>query len=377
MMTSSKVRTYRRGRAWYASWRDPRMGRRVWRSLGTDLKAQAEAAASKIQVELVEKRYFDDRRPSQIALKEYAPRYLEHAKMTKRSYRNDEQFMARFVREWGDRALSEITPALVEAYKAQRVQETIKGRPGGKLVTRSTVDHELVVLRRALNLAVEWDLLQACPRIRLFHADTIRTAYLDELQAVNLLRACENPRAPHLHALVKLALNTGMRRGELLRLKWSDVDFANGIIHVQQGKTGRRAVPLIPGGREALQSVMTADRLLTTPGSPWVFANAEGHPYTDPKTAFIAARRRAGLDGLHFHDLRHAYARQFLVRGGSMAQLRVILGHASYRMTERYVAFSEADTVQTARRLGDLWGQKPGESPAAIDAVNAPKLSRE
>lgn len=371
-MIDCKVQIYKRRRVWYASWKNPKTDKPVWKSLKTGSKSVASMMASKIQVDLVETGFFESRRPTQVTLRKYEPVYIADARVNKKSYKDDVRFMSRFVREWGDKTLGEISPALLEEYKTKRLMETVKGNPNKKPISKSTVDRELAVLRRALNLAVERGELQKCPSFRLFLEENTRSIYLDDKQAGHLLKACENPRAPLLHALVKLALNTGMRRGELLHLKWDDIDFNNGIIQVQQGKTksSKRAVPLTPGGREALTSVMGVNRLLNAPETPWVFATPEGRRYISPRMAFINARKRAGFGWLHFHDLRHAYARQFLISGGTLEQLHYILGHKTWEMTLRYVAFSHADTIQTARRMGDMWGKKADESPAQSKADN-------
>jgi len=384
MMTSGKVRLYKRGKSWYVSYRDPRTGRRVWKSLGTDSKSLANSAAAKIKVEMVERGFFDDRRAPTITLSEFAVEYLAWARVEKTSVDNDARFVQRFVSEWGGKLLTEITPQMIERWKAQRVQEPLWGKDANRHVSKNTVNHELSVLREIFSKARKWGKSDADPmkNVEFYKVDDKRDVFLDEQQIERLLAACINPQAPHIHAMTLFALHTGMRRGEILRLKWDDIDYRAGAIRVismegSETKSRRqRFVPLFEGAKEALREVMTIERMAGN-SSPWVFCSDDGQPFKETKTGFNRARRLAGLTWFRFHDTRHCFAREYLLCGGTLAELREILGHRTYEQTLRYARFAHGDVIQSARRVGKLYSTTNNRGEVGTKETNPTEMKRE
>ena len=128
-----------------------------------------------------------------------------------------------------------------------------------------------------------------------------------------------------------LALNTGMRRGEILKLKWEDVDLRNGLLLVKDTKNGEsRAVPINDAVREALVGVVR--RL----DSQYVFCSPKGQPMREIKHAFGSACHKAGIRDFRFHDLRHSAASFMAMGGVSLLAIGTILGHKTASMTKRY-----------------------------------------
>jgi integrase/recombinase XerD len=145
-------------------------------------------------------------------------------------------------------------------------------------------------------------------------------------------------RRPHLPNFVRLALNTGCRKNELLKLEWSRVDFRLGFIslepqHTKNGK--RRTVPL----NEAALSALQDQRAWVTqhaPRSPWVFSTASGARITTIQKGFRGACERAAIDDFRIHDLRHTFASWLVAAGVSLYVVKDLLGHSSITVTERY-----------------------------------------
>jgi integrase len=124
--------------------------------------------------------------------------------------------------------------------------------------------------------------------------------------------------------VVTIALETGLRRGELLGLTWDRIDLSRGVIRLEVTKSGkRREVPM----RQVLYDVLAA---LPEPREGRVFRTRS------IRTAFENAVEEARIDSLHFHDLRHHFASWFVMRGGTLPALQKLLGHADLKMTLRY-----------------------------------------
>lgn len=153
-----------------------------------------------------------------------------------------------------------------------------------------------------------------------------------------LQAAGANRLAPHLADFITLALHTGMRKGELLGLEWSRVDFSANLIHLaaintKNGK--RRSIPLNDTARSALIH-RAGFRAKHCPASPWVFCDTEGERIANVRRSFDTACRKSGIVDFHIHDLRHTCAARMVSAGIALAEVRDLLGHASITMTERY-----------------------------------------
>jgi integrase len=138
----------------------------------------------------------------------------------------------------------------------------------------------------------------------------------------------------YLRPLVTVAIYAGPRRGELLKLRWSNVDFGLDLINFTETKTNRdRAVPMEPIVREALlelrQQVGNAEYVFTNPDT--------GTRYADVKKSFSAACKEAEITNLTFHDLRHTFGTRLADAGVDVVKIKELMGHASIVTTMRYI----------------------------------------
>ena len=183
-----------------------------------------------------------------------------------------------------------------------------------------------------------------------------------EQQTLALMEAAqaEPKAADYLPDFIRLALHTGMRRGELLGLEWARVDWSQNLIHLAgvNTKSGqRRGIPLNATARAALIQ-RAGFRATHCPASPWVFCNQEGGRIASIRRSFQTACRRAGLVDFHIHDLRHTCAAWLISAGVAMVEVRDLLGHASITMTERYAHLAPENvraavvTLDAASRSG-------------------------
>ncbi len=165
---------------------------------------------------------------------------------------------------------------------------------------------------------------------------------------------------PHLRALIVAALSTGCRRGELLSLQWSQVrrdenDQPRWIaLPAAKTKTNQsRMIPVGPRLRAELAMRQHAPDGKDLPGTAYVFGNEVGERIDSAKTAWNATCRRAGIDGLRFHDLRREFACRLLESGAEQHDVRDFLGHANITTTSRYLASTPVRLERALARMED------------------------
>jgi integrase len=164
-------------------------------------------------------------------------------------------------------------------------------------------------------------------------------------EEIKLLACCDQVRSRLLRPLILLALNTGMRRGELLALEWSRVNFAQRTIRIINAKsaTGNRVIPM----NATVHSVLS--HLAKREPSPAVFPSNRkpGEKLLDMKKGFKKAVGLAGILHIRFHDMRHTFATRLVQAGVDIVSVQHLLGHSKITMTARY-AHSLADVKMAA-----------------------------
>src|SRR6266550_4960737 len=195
-------------------------------------------------------------------------------------------------------------------------------------------------------------------RMKFLRENNARTRYLSVDECHLLIDSC---MAPHIRSIVTVALHTGMRLGEILNLRWQDLDFSSGFILVRDSKNGQ--------ARQVGIDSMISTLLRSWPRlSDLVFTSVlTGGRIVDVRTGFLNACKRAGLTDLHFHDLRHTFASQFVMAGGGAWVLREILGHKSLTISLRYTHLAPTYKIKAIDRMNTLWaGAKPQASTSEM-----------
>jgi len=320
-------------------------------------KRIAERVLSLRMTQVLENRYFPpNRQLGRMPFKDFAQMYLEREGTLLKSIRTERNRVLAWAREFGNRPLGQITRTEIEAWRREKMARC---RP-------ATINRDLSRLRRMFSLAVEWELLEESPMagIRFLRENNARTRYLSLEECQRLIASCI---APHIRALVTVALHSGMRLGEILDLHWYDLDFASGFILVRDSKNGEsRHVPM----DATLFALFRA--YPRRPGTDLVFSSPAGGHIVDVRTGFLNSCKRAGLIDLHFHDLRHTFASQFVMSGGDLYILKEILGHKSITMTQRYAHLSPTYKIKAIDRMNTLWA---GATPQASTSEMLPESS--
>ncbi len=241
----------------------------------------------------------------------------------------------------GHSLLADITPAILVEHR----NILAHGR------ANATVVRYLAVLSHAFTVAMrEWQWCDDNPvrKISKPKEPRGRVRFLSDDERQRLLDACLVSRNPYLYTVVVLALSTGARRGELLALRWSDVDFKRGILTFRETKNGEtRAVPLTGYALDVLTKHAKIRRLTTS----LVFPDNKGMKPLSMRSAFEGAVKRAGISNFRFHDLRHSAASYLAMNGASLGEIAEVLGHKTLAMVKRYAHLSEAHTARVVARM--------------------------
>ena len=286
----------------------------------------------------------------------------DHAKVMKASWSTDKHRIETLKSHCGGKSLGEITPDLIDRYRAERLRSF---RPGTKKpISPTTVNKEVALLKAMLNKAITWSYLDVNPlrSVKRLPEPDGRVRYLDADEIDRLLGACP----PHLHPIVICALVTGMRRGEILGLTWDRVDLKQRFIHLVKTKT--RKARTIPINDPLLESLRHLPRHL---GTDYVFWNhGTGTRFVSIKKAWRTGLKEAKITGFRFHDLRHTFASHVQMGLGDLRATQMLLGHADPRMTMRYAHLSDARLREAVKSLGHLGA---GAIPGAISAGGTQK----
>jgi integrase len=292
-------------------------------------KALAEQWARSIEGPMDKGQFIDRSEAESTTIGELIDRYLSEVTDSKKGARQ-ERYRLRFLKErLGHFIVASFQSKHLASYRDSRLKEGISG---------TTVVHEINCLSHVLEVSIkDWGiplgnnpakLLRRPPRAK------GRTRRLAPAELEALLRALQG--SPAVQSLVLLAVETGMRRGELMSMTWENVRIKDRVIFLPDTKNGEpRAVPLSSKAMEILKGIPR-----NIGGT--VFSMA----HDSVSQAFKRACRRAGIQDLRFHDLRHEATSRFFEKGLSMMEVSSITGHKTLSMLKRYTCRRSAKIEQ-------------------------------
>ena len=317
-------------------------GHRITRIFGK-AKAAAEAEEDRIKTEIRAGRFVPLKqkgaKQNDGSFKAQADEFLElYSKQHKRSWARDEISLKHLSEFFEGASLAEIDGLKIEKYILHR---TAAG------ISKSTINRELACLKTMFGKAVEWGKAEKSPaaKVKKFREPNARERILSPEEARRLVESAD----PGIRPVLIIALNTGMRRGEILSLKWADLDFTKSFILISDSKSGR--------SRKVFMNALVYDTLKALPKDPseYIFFNAETEAHVkDVKTAFKTACRRADIKGVRMHDLRHTAATRMIEAGVDLVTVSKILGHSSIQMTMRYAHPTPETMRRAVEKLGDF-----------------------
>jgi integrase len=324
-------------------------------------KTDAARWASATETHLREARHFPNN-PEQHTLSELIERYQRDILPLKpKDAHNQNRQLDWWKAQLGHLMLSEISPAQIAECRDRLLATP---RCSGKLRSPATVVRYLAALSHAYSVALrEWGWVTENPLRRIIKPKEPRgrVRFLDDAERESLLQACRNSNNTFLYSIVVLAIATGMRRGELLTLRWEQVDFARQTITLHETKNGeRRVVPLVG---HALHLLLALHQRRRTE-SALVFPSTTLQKPVDITKAWKNAVARAELQDFRFHDLRHTAASYLAQGGATPIDIAAVLGHKTLAMVKRYAHLSECrvrDVLaeMNQRAFGPLLTERP------------------
>lgn len=291
--------------------------------------ALAKEVLAKRLTEIAERRHFPARIANQKPFLEVADRYwqLHGRNLESKSLK---WVFPRLKDRFSGKRIGDITAADIQAFYNETATST----------SVATANRYLTVLRSLFNKARAWGDLHGenpCSGVKKGRETNHRLRYLSEGEIERLLTVA----SPRLYPILVCALMTGMRRGEILSLRWENVDLQKGVLYVLKTKSGKsRNIPLA----ERLRKVLIDSGPLP---SGLVF----DMPVIALRREFAAALKAASISHFRFHDLRHTFASHFIMRTSDLPALQMLLGHSSPVMSQRYAHLSSSHLYRGLQAL--------------------------
>ena len=326
---------------WYINYKIN--GRRFRKCVGKNKKL-AEIALKDIEVKIVKN---DIGLISQIDsdINTFFKEYLAYAKVNTRprtyeSYQSIIKLFEMYIKSKNTTKLSQLTPILLEQYKIERK----------KSVKTTTVNNNIIALHAILNYAVKWGYLNKNPFQGVRQLEVIDSKpprFLSKEECQLFLKRCPAEYYPIFYTF----LQTGMRKGELCSLEWSDVDFKQSKIHIRKKanflpKSKDREIPISRGLMEVLCKLKrNSDLVFNDRGKKF--------PKNKLRRVLIRTAKTCNIEGLtRLHSLRHTFASQLVMAGVDLATVQRLLGHVDIKTTMIYAHLSEGhlrDAVEILR----------------------------
>nr|WP_316640034.1 tyrosine-type recombinase/integrase [uncultured Roseateles sp.] len=310
-------------------------------ALGANPSAQAKAAKAVLTFE----EFFEQK-------------YLPHVKPRKRSWKRDEElYRLRIKGELGSFRLNLITRQKVQLFHTALLASGL---------SPATADHHVKLIRYALNLAVEWEVLESNPvkGIKLFNADNKVEHYLDGAELDRLLAVLRSDENRTVCLIAMFLLSTGCRLNEALQAKWAQVDQASRLWRIPAANSKSKRVRAVPLNDSAIHVL---EQLDTEGEFDHVFINRLSRkPYTTIMKVWARLRVKAEIPHLRIHDLRHGFASLLVSSGRTLYEVQQILGHSDPKVTMRYSHLSTKSLQEAANTASVIFN-----NPQVVAAVAA------
>ena len=323
----------KRGKTWYVDYYYK--GKRHVKAISKH-KRLAELALKDIEVKIAKKEHLGIHDPEKILFSTFADKYMAYSQSNKSpgSSKRDGVNLEHLKKMFGNLNLYELRPDMIEEYKQQRQEK----------VGSASINRELSTLKHMYTMAIQWGYVSQNPakKVKLLKEPPGRVRYLSKEEIGKLLDACNESLKP----IVITALNTGMRRGEIMELRWENVDLKERIIHIIDSKNNQsRMLPINNTLYDVLKQLPKEnERVFGSNGLPRSITNA-----------FRKAVKKVEIKDFRFHDLRHTFASYLAMSGCNLRTIQELLGHKNFQMTLRYAHLSQANLRDAVQRLVTIW----------------------
>jgi integrase len=338
---------------YWINWIDAH-GRRRWRKTNAPNLTQARAARGAELARVEQAKTIGFVPPGEDTFEEIAARFLAYqkARLTSKAYQREDSIVELHLKPFFACKVASIRKVNVQKYITARCNS----------VAPATVLREVSVLKHILSLAVEWEIIPVNPSqgVKAPKPPAGRLRYLQPTELRALIDACPD----WLRPIVGLAVSTGMRRSEILGLRWLDLDLEHGRLMLPQTKNGEgRIVYLNQIAVASIESLpssenwRTTDRLFPDIGPDQI------------SVAFGRVCKKVGIEDFSFHDLRHTAASWMRMKGADIHTVAQLLGHKDLRMAARYQHLSPQFLSEAVRTLDGVFGDLRYQGVTAVAAL--------
>ena len=249
---------------------------------------------------------------------------------------------------FNDKPIKSIKPSHIEKVLAKYAAGQIVGYGSSKPKSNNTVLRMKSVLSSIFQFAIDKNYLDKNPatKVRIKAVPNQIERFLSDDERERLLNTCKESSWDRMYLLVLLAITTGMRKSELLNLRWTDINFEDGLATLNTTKNGEKRINPIPTvALEALKQYREV-------GGGLIFfsINNPDKPFDFRKQWYLSLRK-AEITGFRFHDLRHTAASYLVMGGATLHETGEILGHKSEQTTKRYAHLSTAHKAKLSERV--------------------------
>ena len=313
----------------------------------TDARRWAQSTEAAIR----EGRYFKTVEAKLHTLGDLVHRYIAEVLPNKpKNASNAEQHLLWWKATLGDYLLADVTPALIVQCRNDLLATTTRR---GTKMANATVVRYMASLSHAFSLGVkDWQWLDDSPmrKVSKPREPRGRERFLSDDERNRLLLACKASSSRFLYIVVVLALSTGMRRGEIMGLRWTQIDLQRGRILLYETKNGTsRAVPLTGLAHSLVYDIANVRRIDTD----LVFYGEVGNQPVDLTKPWTTASAKAKLADFRFHDLRHSAASYLAMNGATTIEIAAVLGHKTLQMVKRYSHLANSHTSSVVTSMNE------------------------
>ncbi|MHC4322446.1 MAG: tyrosine-type recombinase/integrase [Planctomycetota bacterium] len=328
---------YKRGKKYWMAYSVN--GQMRFESTGVTTRRDAEYILGCRRKEIKDGNIPEIRQVKNYKFAELAQNYSKWAER-QRIFKTKRIWIKQLVEVFGNLDVKDMDTRTIEQWQSKRL----------KYNKPATVNRVLACLKHMVNKGVQWEManeetLKKVRNVKLLEENNERLRFLTVEECQTLIDCCST----HLKPIVTVALHTGMRKGEILGLKWEQVDLKHGFILLDTTKNGeRKEIPIDNTLRRMFEDMPHSIE------SVYVFTDKDGNPYKSVKRSFSTAMNKAGIRDFRFHDLRHTFASHLVMNGIDLTSVKELLGHKSLKMTLRYAHLAPGHKMKAVNILDNV-----------------------
>jgi len=314
----------------------------------------AREIEGKLKVDIARDEFDLQKKKPAPTLDEVWSKFLTWAKTNKKSWRNDQYYYNHHLKPvFGNKPMDTISPFEIEKFMTlMKKGKSKRGTP----YSLATIKHQIVLLNRLYSVAEQWDQYSGgnpCRKVKKPKLNNQVTEFLSDDELDNLLDVLKEWDDKMSSSFILFSLYTGIRRGELFKLTWNDVDFDRQFMILRDPKG--IANQTLPISEKAINVLKIIPKEYDT---PWIFYGKNGHQRKDFKGPWLRIKKAAGLPkNFRFHGIRHHFASSLVSHGADLYTVQKLLCHKDASMTMRYAHLADK-TLRDAVNLSDRLQQK-------------------